>query len=73
MLVHGELETIARVFECFILLINDGSVVMEPILSNLLPFLVCNRNLYEMKRRSLAAFAGDPPGDSGSVSLGLCL
>ena len=32
MLVHGELETIARVFECFNLLIIGGSVAMEAIL-----------------------------------------
>ena len=38
---------------------------------NPLPFLVCNRNLREMKRRSLVVSAGDPPGDSVSVSMDL--
>ena len=32
MLVHGELETTSRVSVCFNLLINGGSVAMEPIL-----------------------------------------
>ena len=31
MLAHGELETISRVFECLSLLINGGSIAMEPI------------------------------------------
>ena len=38
MLVHGELETIARIFECLSLLINGGSVAMEPILRIFYPF-----------------------------------
>ena len=37
MLVHGELETIARIFECFGLLINGGFIAMEFILRILCP------------------------------------
>ena len=40
---------------------------------NILILLVRNRNLGEMKRSSLVVFAGDPPEDSGSVLLDLCL
>ena len=64
MLVHGELETIVRFFECFSLLINGGSFAMEPIL---LPFLGCNWNLRVMKRQGLDVFAGDPPRDYGAA------
>ena len=32
MLIHGELETIARISECFGLLINGGFIAMEFIL-----------------------------------------
>ena len=37
MLVYGDLETIARLPECFSLLINGGSFAMEPIPPPLLP------------------------------------
>ena len=40
---------------------------------NILLLLVRNRNLGEMKRRSPVVFARDPPEDSGSVLLDLCL
>ena len=38
---------------------------------NLLPFLVYNQNLHEMKSRSLVVSTGDPPGDSVSVPVDL--
>ena len=38
MLICGEFEAFARIFECLCLLINDGFIAMEFIL--ILPFLV---------------------------------
>ena len=38
MLVHEELETIARISECFGLLINGGFIAMEFILRIFCPF-----------------------------------
>ena len=72
MLVHGELETILRVSECFSLY-KWRLRCYEVHTLEILPSLVCNSNLREMKRRDLIVFAGDPPKGSGSVMLDLCL
>ena len=73
MLVYGELETIARLSECFSLLINGGFFIWCPYFESP-SFLGRNWNLREMKRRSLVVIAGDPPpGDSSSVPINLCL
>ena len=72
MLIYGEFGTFGRLFECFGLLINGRFIAME-ITLNIMLLWVCNRNLGEMKRRSLVVFAGDPLEDSGSALLDLCL
>ena len=72
MLVHGELETISRVFECCSLYkwwLRCYEVHTLEILSS----LVCNSILREMKRRGLIVFAGDPPKGSDLVLSDLCL
>ena len=64
MLIYGEFGTFGRLFECFGLLINGRFIAME-ITLNILLLWVCIRNL--------VVFAGDPPEDSGSALLDLCL
>ena len=70
MLVHGELETTVRFFECFSLLINGDIPAMEPILRTFFPFLGTTGM---RKRQGLAIFTGGPSKDSGLAPRDFCL
>ena len=72
MLIYGEFGTIARISECFGLLINGSSVAVTHILE-ILPFMVCKSNLRGMEFQSLIVSAGGSSEDSGSALLDLCL
>ena len=72
MLVHGELETISRVSECFSLY-KWRLRCYEVHTLEILSFLVCNSNLREMKCQGLIVFVGDPPKGSDSFMFDLCL
>ena len=70
MLVYGESETIARLFECFDLLINGDFFAMDLILRTFFPFLGATGI---RKRQGLVVFVGGPPKDSGSAPMDCCL
>ena len=60
MRIYGEFETIARIFECFSLLINGDSVASVSYALKTLPFMMGERSLYGMDVRSSTVSAGIP-------------
>ena len=73
MRIYREFGTIARIFECFGLLISGGSVASVTHALETLSFMVGESNLHGMEFRSSTVSAGGSSEASGSVLLDLCL
>ena len=58
MQIYGEFGTIARISECFGLLINGGFVASVSYALDTLPFMVGESNLHGMEVRSSTVSAG---------------
>ena len=60
MLIYGEFGAIARISECFSLLINGGSVASVSYALETLPSMVGESSLHGMEVRSSTVSAGVP-------------